>query len=63
MTVKELIIKYAKENGFDGLCDPDNEYGCEISDLAPCGESPTACSFGHKVDNHADGYDFHIITS
>jgi hypothetical protein len=36
MNVKEIIIKYLKDNNYDGLCDPSVSCGCGIDDLAPC---------------------------
>jgi len=35
MTAKDIIIKYLKENGYDGLCDGD-QCGCGINDTFPC---------------------------
>jgi hypothetical protein len=46
MTVKEIIIKYLKDNGYDGLCSDD--CGCDIDDLFPCGENPEFCIPAHK---------------
>ena len=35
MTVKDIVEKYLRENGFDGLCGDD--CGCGLEDgLAPC---------------------------
>jgi len=48
MTVKEIIVKYLKENGYDGLCHVDSECGCEISDLIPCSELNDSCETGYK---------------
>lgn len=51
MTVREIVKKYLKENGFDGLW--KGECGCEITDLWPCedfmGNAPNNCSPGYKV--------------
>lgn len=33
----ELAANYLKANGYDGLCSVDEECGCSIDDLAPCG--------------------------
>ncbi len=41
MTVKEIIIKYLKENNYDGLC--CRGCGCSVDDLFPCGESFADC--------------------
>jgi hypothetical protein len=35
--VREFLAKKLKEEGFDGLCNPDVECGCSIDDIAPCG--------------------------
>jgi len=48
MTVIEIIEKYLKENGYDGLYNERYECGCEIGDLAPCGEIGTDCKAGYK---------------
>ena len=34
MTTKEIIIKYLKDHGYDGLCTED--CGCGIDNLFPC---------------------------
>ena len=37
MSIKEIIEKYLKENGYDGLCNPDISCGCGLKDgLFPC---------------------------
>ena len=46
MRVKEIIKKYLKENGFDGLA--GDSCGCFISDLMPCDNPSPDCSAGHK---------------
>jgi len=35
-TVLDIIKSYLRDNGFDGLCEPDTECGCGLDDLAPC---------------------------
>jgi hypothetical protein len=35
--VREFLAKKLKEEGFDGLVNPDVECGCSIDDIAPCG--------------------------
>ncbi len=37
MNIKEIVIKYLRDNGYDGMYCPDEPCGCELSDLAPCG--------------------------
>jgi len=41
MTIKEIVISYLKEHGFEGLCSED--CGCDIDDLAPCESSMVEC--------------------
>jgi len=42
--VKMAII----DGGFDGLCNLDNECGCSVDDLAPCGEMNQHCVLGYR---------------
>ena len=46
MTVKDIVIKYLKDNGFDGLCYED--CGCDIDDLAPCWNNYEDCQPAYK---------------
>ena len=48
MNGKDIIIEWLKEHGFDGLCMPDEECGCQIDDLVPCDSSPCLCQPGKK---------------
>lgn len=48
LTVEEIIIKYLKENKYDGLVYP-GECGCLIEDLCPCGTDFLECVPGHKT--------------
>jgi len=41
MTIKEIVLAYLKNNGYNGLC--ADECGCGVDDLAPCGEMPDTC--------------------
>ncbi len=41
MTVKNIVAEFLKAHGFDGLCNDD--CGCDISDLNPCGECFYSC--------------------
>jgi hypothetical protein len=61
MTVKEIVIKYLKDNGYDGLYSDD--CGCMIDDLIPCSGygSMDMCELGVKKDCHECPYaDFDI---
>lgn len=48
ITLIEMVEKYLRENGYDGLYHEDGECACEVDDLAPCGEPCMGCSAGHK---------------
>jgi hypothetical protein len=60
MDVSEIVQKYLKDNGYDGLY--SLECGCKIDDLCPCGMNGiiAGCKGGYlcKCDPetcHADG--------
>ena len=48
MTVKEIVIKYLKNEGYDGLCGDD--CGCLIDDLFLCGPCFSDCRPGWKCN-------------
>lgn len=49
MKVKNIIIKYLKDNGYDGLCNPREGCGCLIKDLFFCiYDSCMECQPGYK---------------
>ncbi len=60
MTVLEIVEKYLRDNGYDGLYNPDDECGCLINDLAPCGEMNEECRAGIILERDSGGYDFII---
>ena len=39
MTVKEIIIKYLKDNGFGGLCNNDEGCCCAMNEMCSLGDS------------------------
>ena len=51
MTTIEIVKKWLAENGYDGLCNED--CGCGIDDLVPCGEMGNGCVAAFKT---RDGY-------
>jgi len=56
-TVYEIVELWLKENGYDGLCDSDEECGCLAGDLAPCCHLGEHCVAGHSIpsnDPHTD---------
>ena len=64
-SVYDLVIEGLKSKGYDGL-HYGQECGCEISDLAPCGEFYKLCTAGYKVevpDGVESEHDFWICDS
>lgn len=47
--VIEIVTEYLKANGLDGLANSDDECGCFLDDLAPCGEMREWCVAGRKA--------------
>lgn len=43
MDCREIIKKYLRDNGYDGLCNPDCSCGCGIDDMAPCCDNIFDC--------------------
>ncbi len=57
-TVIEIIKQYLVENEYDGLYNEDIDCACELSDLAPCGQTMAECTSGYK--HKLGDYDFTI---
>ena len=51
-----IIIKYLEDNKYDGLCNGERECGCNIDDIAPCGEVGHVCNPAWLVRDFL-GYD------
>lgn len=49
MTVIEITLEYLHQNNYDGLYHPDDECGCHIQDLVPCGENGMYCCPGYRT--------------
>lgn len=47
-TVFQIVSAFLVANGYDGLCDPDEPCGCQLSDLAPCSDCICQCVPGYK---------------
>ena len=62
MDVEQVIVKYLTDNGYDGLCNPDSECGCPVSDIAPCCQNCMDCLPAHKTDNPPAGFDSFFIS-
>jgi len=51
MTVKEILVKWLKDNGYDGLYYDDADgCGCSIDNLIPCRQSCECCKPAYKVE-------------
>lgn len=48
--VKEIISRYLRMHGFDGLCD-EFERGCFLADFLPCGAAGEDCIPGYAAKN------------
>ena len=64
MNVKEILIEWLKEHGYDGLYDSGNDCACQLSDLCPCDCGPWECEAGVFLpltsERKSDGFDFVI---
>lgn len=62
MNCLDIVEKYLKDNGYDGLF--DDECGCVIGDLRPCCDDFSDCQPGYKVKapDYSE-YDFYICAS
>ena len=47
MNVKEIVLKHLKENGYDGLFNPDVECGCMNENLSPADCMKDICCPGY----------------
>lgn len=46
--VIDIIKQHLIDSGFDGLCNPDIECGCDLDDFQPCGEDFSQCRPAYK---------------
>jgi hypothetical protein len=47
MNVREIVMDWLKEHGFDGLFNSDGECGCKRDDLCHCDEPSIYCKAGY----------------
>ena len=60
MNTKEIIEKYLRDNGFDGLYNED-DCACSLDDLVTCGDILIDCEAGHRVPcDCGRSHNFHI---
>ena len=48
MTVREIVLKYLKGNGYDGLCNSEN-CSCDVDGLIRCSGNSENCEAGYKM--------------
>jgi len=60
-TVIEIMWKYLKQHGYDGLFNIDGNCACERADLMPCGEYSGDCEPGYEVPCDCGDHDYHIV--
>jgi len=61
LNVIQMVRDHLKANGYDGLVSDDWECGCELDDLAPCGEMRESFIAGHRVIPEDSDLDFGIV--
>jgi len=49
MNVHQIVEKYLADNGYDGLCNPEQECGCHMSNLFLCDSDPSQCQPGYEA--------------
>lgn len=62
LTAIEIVQGYLVTNGFDGLCAPELECGCVLSDLQPCQNDFSGCVPGYAVSSDDGECDFYVVT-
>jgi hypothetical protein len=51
MNVKEIMQVYLWREGYDGLCNQEQECGCIVDNLLTCDSCPGECRPGFKAFN------------
>ena len=65
-TVRQIVVEYLKEHGFDGLQDSQCECGCETNDLMPCyglldnSNNVPGCEAGYRTACDCGDHDWHM---
>jgi hypothetical protein len=49
LTVIAMVSERLRANGSDGLVSENGECGCELDDLAPCGEMAEDCAAAKRA--------------
>lgn len=59
-TIRDIVIKYLQENGYDGLVSNDGDCGCRLDDLFPCTDYCLNCIPGYLVKCEHDECHWHM---
>ena len=61
MDIEEIVIKYLKDNNYDGLYNL-GECACLIDDLFPCmiNGGVLDCKAGYKMECDCGDHDYHV---
>lgn len=62
MRVLDIVDKYLRTHGYDGLYNDLGDCACTVGELEPCGEMSSACAPGHQVPCDCGDHDYHIAT-
>lgn len=60
MTLIQIVRKYLKTNGYDGLYNSDGQCGCKLSDLMPCDNPGKGCKPGYLAPCDCGEHNWHI---
>lgn len=62
-TVMDIVKKFLKDNGFDGLFNVNGECACDVKSLCPCDGEITECEPGYRIEGCicGQGCDYHIV--
>jgi hypothetical protein len=63
MNCLEIIKKYLRDNGYDGLCTPDKLCGCGVEHLCPCCETFQDCQPAYEYKDGNWGGDIFYRTT
>jgi len=58
--VSQILTRWLTDNKYDGLFNADLECGCEVGDMAPCGEPGLGCLAGYKLQCDTVEFDYII---
>jgi hypothetical protein len=62
MKIRDIVIKYLKENNFDGLYNEEEDCACLIDNIGVCEDLYPDCIAGWKVSCDCDEHNWHITS-